>query len=310
MSSAVASAALPRPAPTWGGRSIVGTVPLLAGRLVLRVVGFRGMRIASYLISFAIMLIDARSRRNTLCYWKRLRPQDDLPTQYGRVWRHFSCFGRLFCDRMLLWSSGAGARLSAVGKERLRTAVFDGRGRIVLSAHLGNWAVAGRILGRWGGPPVHVVKAELEGERERAIYESVMGDRAPRVIDPRDPVGATLAIHAALSRGETVGMLADRVYGGQPHVRVPFLGREARIPVGPFQVAAATGAPIYVVFCLRAGDNAYRFVVDEPWTLELPRDRAGRAAALRAAAARWAQRLEREVRLRPLQWTNFHDFWA
>ncbi len=277
---------------------------------MLRVLGFGGMRLFSYPVALLFLLMDARSRRETLRYWRRVRPGDDGCTQLARAWRQMACFGRLLCDRMLAYSRPGRMRLAAQGHERLRVSLTSGTGRIILSAHLGNWALAGRILSRWDGPPVNVVKVELESDEERAIYERIMGDRAPKVIDPRDPLGATLAIREALSRGETVGMLGDRVYGDQPCARVPFLGPDARFPIGPFQIAAATGAPIFVCFCLRRGDGAYRFIVDEPWYVSLPSDRRERPAAMRAAAARWAKRLETEVRRRPLQWHNFHDFWA
>jgi predicted LPLAT superfamily acyltransferase len=42
--------------------------------------------------------------------------------------------------------------------------------------------------------------------------------------------------------------------------------------------------------------------------VELPH--RGREAALRAVVERFALRLEHHVRLAPLNWFNFFDFWA
>ncbi len=290
-------------------------MPIAVGAAALRVVGFRGMHLLSYPIAFAIFLFHTRSRKNALRFWRRLRPDSDLCTQYARIWRHFACFGRLLCDRLLVYHRAEEMRLIAPHRFRLRESYVPVGsqphiGRIILSAHIGNWALAGRILSRWGGPTINVVKVDLETPAERAVYDGAMGDRAPNVIDPRDPLGATLAIREALLRGETVGMLGDRVFGGQSSVAVSFLGRTARFPTGPFQIAAATGAPIFVCFCLRHGDAAYQFVVDEAWQIRLPANRAQRGEVVREAVQRWASRLEQEVRRRPLQWHNFHDVWA
>ena len=56
-----------------------------------------------------------------------------------------------------------------------------------------------------------------------------MRGRVTAVIDPRDGIGASLAINAALQAGDMVCMLGDRVMGGQPSMTVDFLGGQAVI---------------------------------------------------------------------------------
>jgi predicted LPLAT superfamily acyltransferase len=129
-----------------------------------------------------------------------------------------------------------------------------------------------------------------------------------RIIDPRDPLGASLAIHAALQRGEAVCMLGDRVFGEQPWCEVLFLGKKARLPLGPFHAAAITGAPIVVCFLMKTGDRSYYLDISEPWHIHAPGRGPERRLALQAAAQRWALCLERQVRKYPLQWHNFYDF--
>ena len=53
---------------------------------------------------------------------------------------------------------------------------------------------------------------------------------------------ASLEMIRALREGAVLAVHGDRPIGGQV-IAVPFLGREARFPVGPFLLAAVSGAP-------------------------------------------------------------------
>jgi predicted LPLAT superfamily acyltransferase len=66
---------------------------------------------------------------------------------------------------------------------------------------------------------------------------------------------------------------------------------------------------VHLLFCRREG--AGQWVMElEPFAERVELPRATRALALRVLAQRYAERLERQCRLAPLQWYNFFDFWA
>jgi len=171
-------------------------------------------------------------------------------------------------------------------------------GVISLTAHVGNWELAGRLLARRAARATHVVVAEEEGrELERWLRRN--GDGVHFVTRSRPTV--SLALVAALRRGEIVALQGDRALGTRGDALVPFFGRPAPFPLGPFLLAGAVGVPIVPAFCVLDADYRYRVIVPEPLRV--------RPGGERDALAAWVAHLEALVRDRPTHWFNFFDIW-
>jgi predicted LPLAT superfamily acyltransferase len=91
-------------------------------------------------------------------------------------------------------------------------------------------------------------------------------------------------------------------------VRVPFLGREAAFPVGPFLLAAISGAPLIATFSLQTGPASYRFFARPPLHLAFVRGKE-RDEQLRGWVEAYVAELEGLARQYPYQWFNFYPFW-
>ena len=117
--------------------------------------------------------------------------------------------------------------------------------------------------------------------------------------------GAARELSAALARGESVAIVADRVIGGAG-ARVELFGAEARLPLGPALLALESGAPAWLVTARRTGHGFYRAHLE---LIPLPAtgERRERIAAFLAAQAR---AVERAVALAPEQWwALFFPIW-
>ncbi len=211
----------------------------------------------------------------------------------------FTDFAMCFSD-LLSTNRQPVARLMAhVGKvegvERLARLT---EGLISLTAHVGNWELAGRLLAGRTARTTHVVVAEEEARKlERWVRRE--GDGMRFVTRSRPTV--SLELVAALRRGEVVAVQGDRALGTRGDVMLPFLGRPAPFPLGPFLLARAAGVPLVPAFCLLDSDYRYVVKVAEPLTVA----RGGEEAA----ALAWVAVLEAVVRERPTQWFNFFDIW-
>jgi lauroyl/myristoyl acyltransferase len=174
-----------------------------------------------------------------------------------------------------------------------------GGGMISLTAHVGNWELAGRLLARRAARPTHVVVADDEAqELERWVRRNGDGVR----FVPRSRPTVSVVLLGALRRGEVVALQGDRALGTRGDVRMPFFGAPAPFPVGPFVLARASGCPVVPAFCLLEPDLRYAVTILEPLAV-----RSGEEEdALRA----WVARLEEVVRRHPTQWFNFFDVWA
>ena len=171
-------------------------------------------------------------------------------------------------------------------------------GVVSLTAHVGNWEMAGRLLARRAARPTHVVVAEEE-VRELKRWVRRDGDGVRFV--PRSRPTVSLDLVAALRRAEVVAIQGDRALGTRGDLLVPFFGHPAPFPTGPFVLARATGVPIVRAFCLLRPDRRYAVTVLPPLRVS----RGGEAEAART----WVASLEAIVRAHPTQWFNFFDVW-
>ncbi|MGH7359422.1 MAG: lysophospholipid acyltransferase family protein, partial [Candidatus Rokuibacteriota bacterium] len=225
----------------------------------------------------------------------RVHPEREaawLDAAVDRVYERFAvCFADLLSlnrgPRAGLWSHVAGIDEQAP----TRAALARGRGCVSITAHLGNWQLAGRLLAVLGRP-VHVVMAPEVDPAVGALLdrEAPPGVRFVRLTSP--VVGVELV--AALRRGEVVAFQLDRAIGGRGAVEMPFFGHPATFPLGPFVIAGAAGAPVVPAFCVLQPDTSYRLHVEPA----LPVSRGAEPEALRAAVGI----LERYVRAHWDQW--------
>jgi predicted LPLAT superfamily acyltransferase len=86
-----------------------------------------------------------------------------------------------------------------------------------------------------------------------------------------------------------------------------FLGELAPFPQGPHILAGILKCPVHLLFCVRTGGR-YRILFERfAERLEMPR--RNRERVIQASVERFAARLEAHLRVAPLQWFNFFDFW-
>jgi lauroyl/myristoyl acyltransferase len=215
----------------------------------------------------------------------------------------FAHFAMCFAD--LITTNRAGAdveRLVGAGEgiEHVDAVLGAGGGFVVLTAHVGNWELAGRALAaRGAGRPVHIVMAP---EADPAVERLLRHRGAPlRFVTLRTPAEAVPLV-AALRRGEIVGMQGDRALGHRGDVAVEFFGAPARFPLGPFLLARAAGVPVVAAFCVLRPDRRYAVHVLPPRRVE----RGAEEDALRC----WVDGLAGIIERAPTQWFNFVDTWG
>ncbi len=222
------------------------------------------------------------------------------------VFRHFLSFGRAIIDRTaVLAGDTRHFSFSFDGENHLRDALAEGRGLLLLTAHLGNWEAAGQFLPRLD-VPVNVTGFDNEFPEIRALLNQASRAKFRLIPLTGSPTDA-IPLVAALRRGELVAMLGDRAYGS-PSARISFLGGMASFPVGAYVLAAIAGAPLAHVFNLREPGGHYRFFGFPPQRPQMP-PRDQRDAYLRDCAAGFARDLETILKCDPLQWYNFFQFW-
>jgi len=221
----------------------------------------------------------------------------------ARVSETFANFGAFFADLLTLNRRPAGELRAYVaradGELHLDAALALGRGVVLLTAHLGNWEFAGRLLSTRGARTAHVV---LSAEQDPALERYLRLDGPQLRFVTRRHATSTLGLLAALRRGELVAMQADRPTGGRGDALVPFFGDPAAFPLGPFVLARAAGAAVVPAFCAMTSDGRYQLEID-PAIWVKPGEELTALTGVVAA-------LERVIRTYPTQWFNFFDAWS
>lgn len=200
---------------------------------------------------------------------------------------------RAYADRWITPSPGS--------RDRLETALKQGRGVILMTGHFGNWELAS-IVGALNDYPMLVLAREQGWPRLNRLLTQYRQSRGCRVVTKGFAVREL--IHG-LREGRIIGILADQD-AGKNGVLSPLFGRLASTASGTIELSLKTGAPILPVFMVREKGPAHRMIVEEPLAVpaqgtEEDRVRAGIAAYLRV--------LERHVREHPAQWLWLHRRW-
>jgi predicted LPLAT superfamily acyltransferase len=242
----------------------------------------------------------------TMAYHERMFGSLPFWKRRWLVFRHFLAFGRALIDRTaVLAGNTRHFSFSFDGEHHLRDALAEGRGVLLLTAHLGNWEVAGQFLSRLE-VPINVTGFDNESGQIRALLNQASNAKFRLIPLTGSPTDA-IALVAAMRRGEVVAMLGDRAYGSVS-ARIPFLGGMASFPIGAYVMAAMAGAPLIHVFNLLEPGGHYHFFGFPPQRLQMPPHNQ-RDGYLRACATRFAQDLETILKRDPLQWYNFYPFW-
>jgi predicted LPLAT superfamily acyltransferase len=233
------------------------------------------------------------------------------PPSWRHVFRHLHEFAENLLDRMIVWSGDVERIcIDDPGSEHLLELVRQRRGGILLGAHLGSYDML-RLLSAQTGIVVNVLMFTRHAARINAFFERLHPGLEMRLIhfEPGS-ISAAFEMKAAIERGEFVGMLGDRVWESERDrsVNVPFLGRPARFPLGPFLLQAVLGCPLLLTVCVRTGPGRYAASAQPfaPAGVVPRRDRAKHAEEL---ARLYAAALEEWCVRAPYQWFNFFEFW-
>lgn len=212
-------------------------------------------------------------------------------------------FSQVVIDRFAMYG-GKKFQVEVEGYEHFRQLSDKADGFVLLSSHVGNYELAGYTL-------------VADKKRFNALVffgekDSVMENRNKmfagtniRMIPVSPDMSHIFLISQALEAGETVSMPADRLFGSEKKVELPFLGEKAFFPMGPFSVPTMRGLDVLAVNVMKTSLKGYMVYVT-PLTYDKAAPRKQQVSELAQA---YVEELERMVKRYPAQWYNYFDFW-
>lgn len=267
--------------------------------------GRRAGRSVLHLITAYFLLFAPASRRASGNY---LRLALGRAPGWRDRYRHFFTFAATIHDRIYLVNRRFDLfEFEVHGEEAMRRLLAGGKGLFLMGAHLGSFEVI-RAIG-WKYADLRVAMVMHQGNAQKIIATlAAINPRATQDIIGMGHVDSMLQVRERLDEGSVVGMLGDRTPGGEAMQSVTILGAAARLPIGPFRMAAMLQRPVVFMTGLYLGGNRYSVHFDALADFSaVARDQ--RDAAVEAAVIRYAALLDQYCRRAPYNWFNFFDFW-
>jgi KDO2-lipid IV(A) lauroyltransferase len=189
-------------------------------------------------------------------------------------------------------------------KARVDRGRAGGRGLLVPTAHIGNWDVAGIVIGTHVRP--HVIAETFPDPRLNALVQRQRAALGMTVVPMERTPRRILRI---LQDGGVVATPVDRPLPPGEGVPVTFFGRRCFVPGGIAQLALKTGAAIVPGFVWydEAYSPTYYIYAAEPI---IPQSTGDRRADTIALTQRIFDEIARVVRDHPTQWYMFRPFWS
>jgi predicted LPLAT superfamily acyltransferase len=287
---------------TWSDKAERGSEWLI--RLIVwlaRVAGRPLCRALLYPIVLYFVLTDRTARRASAEF---LAAVQGRPTRWSETFSHLYSFATTLLDRVYMAAGEFGRfEVKIGGLPLLDQALREGRGCVLLGSHLGSFDLMMLAHRALDGRPVSIMMRVDPRARLRRIVG--IDEQGPNVILIGRP-DSFLRAHEALTRGEIIALLADRVESGAA-LETKFLGRTTVMAVAPHILAARAEAPVILCFGLYEGGNRYRIEFAEFGATAPP---ASRGAQLQPAVDRYSAVLEQYARRYPLNWFNFYPYWT
>lgn len=210
-------------------------------------------------------------------------------------------FSQVVIDRFAMYA-GKKFNTSIIGYEHYKA--LAAKGYLQLSAHIGNYELAGYTLvaeeRRFNALVYAGEKATVMMNRNKLFRESNI-----RMIPVAKDGSHIFTLNEALANHEIVSMPADRVVGSPKSLTLDFLGKKAEFPLGPFVTATMRGLDVLAVNVMKTSAKGYTIYV-----VPLAYDKAApRKQQIEQLAKSYVSCLEETVRKYPAQWYNYFEFW-
>jgi len=268
-------------------------------------IGRWGARLLLYPITLYFVITARSARRTSYEYLKRLRGES---ARWWHVFRHFHCFAATILDRVyLLRGDFERFGITVHGKEIVHRQIESRKGSILLGSHLGSFELLRALGVMQRSFSLKVLMDPLHNQNITRFFDALNREIAATVIAPDRP-DTLIRVKESLDAGCFVGMLGDRVSGGDKTTQCQFLNAPATFPAGPVLLGAMMRCPVILFFGLYRGGNRYE-IYFEHFADEIDLDRVRRAENTQLWMQRYAERLEHYSRLAPYNWFNFYPFW-
>lgn len=251
------------------------------------------------------VLFAPSSTKASWRYWRQIHHLGKFAS-FRKLFVHYYRFGQIIIDKIAAISTmDSKFEYDFKNYDAFLKILDGGTGVVMIGAHFGNWEIGGQFFGDYA-PKLNLVMYDAEYQKIKECLNSVMGEKAYHVIPVNeDEFSHVFKIKNALDNCEYVCFQGDRTINEKHLLSAQLMGKEAKFPAGPFQIASRFKVPVVFYFSEKESRNKYsfRFFIAEPVK------RTKETKPEDALLAQYVAVLEERMKCHPEQWFNFYPFW-
>ena len=288
----------------WQGKSKANPTGYKIFVFLLEKFGVQAAYLLLYFVSFYYFIFSHKTSKPILYFYNKRLGFSKLKS-IRFLYKNYFTLGQTLIDKVaLLAKVKTNFTYNFDGKNNLEEIVKNGKGGLLLSAHVGNWEAAGQMLEHIN-TKVNIVMYDGEDANIKKYLDSVTGERTFKIIYVKNDLSHIFEIKNALAANEIVCIHADRFLAGNKTIQTDFCGENAQFPYGPFLLSLKMDTPTVFVYAFKETNKHYHFY-SSPLHYYSKKDGDTEQTVLND----FKIDLENKIKLYPEQWFNYHDFYS
>lgn len=288
--------------PSWSGKSRGGAIGNLFFIYAVRLFGVNFAYAVMSVVLFYFFVTSPKTVDAIWLYNRNIRKLSRL-LSIKELYAHYYLFGQTLIDRAAMNNARLikRYRFKFDNYNEFINILENGRGAIMLGAHVGCWRAGSRFFGKYAGK-INIVMYDGEAIKiKNAIEKSSISKDGFKTILINNMIDAVFQINNALENGECVCFNADRFMENERTMESVLLQKKALFPAGPFLLASRYRVPVVFFYSMREKGRSYRFIFDV--------FDSSRGISPETLLGQYTGSLEKILRKYPRQWFNFYRFW-
>lgn len=292
----------------WKGKSRGG---LTGYRIFVNILKYFGISSAYFVLRFVAFYFFLTNPKSFSFTYKFYRYRIGLSPfrSVVYIYKNYYSFGQVLLDKIAVMAGfSTNFSFNYDGENYLREMVHEKKGGILISAHIGNFEMAGYMLERLD-TKVSIIIFDDEYARIKNYLSSISSKNYNVITIKKGETSHIFEINNALSEGQIVCIHGDRFLKESKKMKAPFLGKEAYFPTGPFYMSMKFNVPVSFVFAMKENNKGYHFYATQPKFYIQPGLQSDRDNVIHTIIKDYIYEFGRMVKKYPDQWFNYYDFW-
>lgn len=283
----------------WEGKSKGTPLGYRIFIFIIKTIGTSAAYLLLYPVVAWYVFFSKKSNKAAREYFKNLRQFYNEELKLS-LFKTYYKMGQTLIDKIAIMSvDKPDFEVEREGMENLKAMDEGQTGGFLISAHIGNWEIAGHMTKPYN-TPINIVLLDGEEEQIKKVMDDATGVRNFKTIAIKNDMSHMFKIYEAARRHEFICIHGDRFLPGAKTLEESFLGKKAEFPAGPFAMATKLGLPVSFVYGMKESASKYHFYCTKPYS-----------GALKAEDLLhdYVQHLQQMLLKYPNQWFNFYPFW-